>query len=358
MSGIVNFDYNKIINGQKDHRIGKWCQKLSAVIEDTVNNTDGDELIKLLYNISTSDSAKESIAIEDGFGLMKATLDGNKAQVDRTNFIGKKEWEHITYKLQIQYTKQYLEDCNYALKPDQGLKARQIPEVYFRTREKSAVLGYILGENEYMDFANARTPLTTYDGKPLYSASHTYGTQDGHAYGTQSNLFYVVNPNPTAGDLAEYLSQASINIRQMKDSNGNAQNFSADTLLIPGASGNGKIEMLARQAIGSDFFPTGATNAINTQAGIWNFKVLSDWEIKNGDPFEMIVISQDAKENLMSQLYDRTGLSVSAHEDSDHDVFKWNGRARWSLGHANYRHTAKVKVFKEAPSDTSNMTLL
>ena len=358
MSGIVNFDYNKIINGEKDPRVGKWGEKLAAVIVDTVNHTDGDELIKLLYNLSTSDSASESMAIEDGFGLMKATLDGNKAAVDATNFIGSKEWKHIPYALQVQYTKQLLEDAHYALKPDQGLKARQLPETYFRTREKIAQLGYIMGENEYLDFEGGRTPLTTYDGKPLFSASHTYGKAGGHANGTQSNLFYVVNPNPTAGDFAEYLSQASINIRQMKDSNGNAQNFAADTFLIPGASGNGKYEMMARQAIGSDFFPTGATNAINTQAGIWNFKVLPDWELKSTDPFEMIVMSQDAKENLMSMFYDRTGLEITAHYDDDHRLYKWNAYARFSLGHANYRHAVKVKVFKETPSNTSGMTLL
>ena len=364
MSGIVNFDYSKIINGEKDHRIGKWCAKLSAVIQDSVNSTDGDELIKLLYNIAPSDSASESIVLEDGLGLMHATLDGNKPQVDQTNFIGEKEWKHIPYTLQVQYTKQLLEDAHYALKPDQGMKARLLPETYFRTREKIAQLGYIEGEKEYLDFSGGRTPLTTYDGKPLFSASHTYGKAGGHANGTQSNLFYVVKDNPTAGDFAEWLAQASIEIRQMKDSNGNAQNFAADTFLVPGsaAAGHGKYEMLARQAIGSDFFPGGATNAINTQAGIWNFKALSDWNIAGNAadnvPYEFMVLSQDAKENLMSMFYDRTGLEITGHYDDDYYLYKWGARARFSLGHANYRHAVKIKVFKSAPSDTSGMTLL
>ncbi|MBQ2308370.1 MAG: hypothetical protein II373_02220, partial [Clostridia bacterium] len=226
MSGIVNFDYSKIINGEKDHRIGKWCTKLRAVIEDTVRNTDdADELIKLLYNLADSDSASESIALEDGIGLMYATLDGNKPKVDQTNFIGSKEWKHIPYTLQIQYTKQLLEDAHYALKPDQGLKARTLPDTYFKTRAKIAQLGYIEGEKEYLDFNGGRTPLTTYDGQPLFSKNHKYGAEGAHANGTQSNLFYVKKDNPTAGDFAEYLAQAAINIRQMKDSNGNAQNF-------------------------------------------------------------------------------------------------------------------------------------
>ena len=117
----VNFEYSKIINGEKDHRIGKWCHKLAAVIEDTVRNTANDyELTNLLYNVAKSDSASESVVLEDGIGLMHATLDGNKPMVDQTNFIGSKEWKHIPYTLQIQYTKQLLEDAHYALKPDQG----------------------------------------------------------------------------------------------------------------------------------------------------------------------------------------------------------------------------------------------
>ena len=360
MGGIVNFDYSKIINGEKDHRIGKWCTKLRAVIEDTVRNTeDADELIKLLYNLADSDSASESIALEDGIGLMYATLDGNKPKVDQTNFIGSKEWKHIPYTLQIQYTKQLLEDAHYALKPDQGLKARTLPDTYFKTRAKIAQLGYIMGENEYLDFNGGRTPLTTYDGQPLFSKNHKYGAEGAHANGTQSNLFYVKKDNPTAGDFAEYLAQAAINIRQMKDSNGNAQNFNADTFLIPGATGRGRLEMVARQAIGSEFFPGGGNNDINTQAGIWNFKVLPDWELGSNDPFEMIVMSQDAKENLMSMFFDRTGLEVSGHYDDDHRLYKWNAYARFSLGHANYRHAVKIKVFKSTDDvDTDKYTEL
>lgn len=364
MSGKVNFDYNKIINGEKDHRIGKWCTKLRAVIEDTVRNTDdADELIKLLYNVADSDSASESIVLEDGIGLMYATLDGNKPKVDQTNFIGSKEWNHIPYTLQIQYTKQLLEDAHYALKPDMGLKARTLPDTYFKTRAKIAQLGYIEGEKEYLDFNGGRTPLTTYDGKPLFSKNHKYGAEGAHANGTQSNLFYVKKDNPTAGDFAEWYAQAAINIRQMKDSNGNAQNFAGDTILIPGmvlgGGSRGKNEMLARQAIGSEFFPGGGNNDINTQAGIWNFKILPDWEIKEDQPYEMIIMSQGAKENLMSMFFDRTGLEVTGHYDDNYRLYRWNAYARFSLGHANYRHAVKIKVFKSTDEvDTSKYTEL
>lgn len=354
----VNFDYNKLINGEKDHRIGKWCTKLSAIIEDTMEETAKDyEMTDLLYQVENSDSAFESLAIEDGIGLMKATLDGNKPQLDSTNFVGKKQFTHIPYTTQIQYTKQLLADAHYALKPDQAVKARQIPNSYYQTREKAAVLGYVMGENDALEFNGGITDLTTYDGKALFSNQHTYGVQGGHAYGTQSNLFYVVDANPTSGSIAEYIQQLSVNMRQMKDSNGNAQAITPDTLLIPG--NRGKLELATRQALGTDFWPGGNNNDINPQAGRWNFKPLTDWELGAGDPaFELMVISQDAKNNMGSIFWNREALEVTANYDDDHRIFKWNGYCRFSLGHASYRHTARLKIFASAPSDTSKWTQL
>lgn len=356
--GIVNFDYNKLINGEKDHRIGKWATKLSAVIEDTMIATEGDyELTKLLYNVADSDSAFESVAIEDGIGLMKATLDGNKPRVDQTTFIGMKQWKHIPYTLQIQFTRQMIKDAHYALKPDQAIKARQIPSSYYKTREKIAQLGYILGEQETLSFEGGDTSLTTYDGKPLFHKAHTYGADNGHAKGTQSNLYFVVDADPTSGKIAEYIQQLSINTRQMKDSNGDAQLFTADTILIPG--NRGKMELATRQALGTDFWPGGNYNDINPQAGRWNMKVLPDWELAAGGPdFEIITVSQDAKENMASMFWNREALEVTANYDDDTKIYKWNAYARFSLGHANYRHTTRLKIFKTKPSDVSAWTEL
>lgn len=356
--GIVNFDYNKLINGEKDHRIGKWATKLSAVIEDTMIATEGDyELTKLLYNVASSDSAFESVAIEDGIGLMKATLDGNKPRVDQTTFIGEKTWKHIPYTTQIDFTRQYLEDCHYQLKQDQGVKAKQIPSSYYKTREKIAQLGYILGEQEVLSFNGGDTSLTTYDGKPLFHKAHTYGAGNGHAKGTQSNLFYVVKQNPSAGDIAEYIQQASINIRQMKDSNGDAQQFTGDTLLIPG--NRGKMELATRQALGSDFWPGGNNNDINVNAGRWNMKVLPDWELASGGAdFEFIVLSQDAKENMASVFWDREPLSVSGEYNMASRIYSFYGHTRFSLGHANYRHAVRVKVFSSEPANKNDYTQL
>lgn len=358
---IVNFDYNQLINGNKDHRIGKWTVKLSAVIEETARDIEKDyDLTSLLYNMVPSESAFESLAIEDSYGYMKATYAGNKAESDKTSLVGKKFFEHIPYTMNVQFTRQMLDDAQYALKPDHGMKGKQIPESYYRTREAIAQLGYIKGEEEYLDFAGGRTPLTTYDGKPLFSKEHEYGVKDGHAYGRQSNLFYVIKENASSGDIAEYVAQASIHIRQMKDSNGRPQRFHADTLLMPGGATTAKYEQRTRIALGSDFFPGMANNEMNPQSGLWNFKVLPEWELETDNGFEMIVMSQDAKENMMSMFYDRTPLDISVEYDKKHWVYDWNAYSRFSIGHANYKHVAKIKVFDKDPGDevTSKMTQL
>ena len=355
--GIVNFDYNKLINGEKDHRIGKFATKLSAVIEDTMIHTADDyELTKLLYHMADSDSAFESAVIEDGIGYMGATLDGNKPKTDKTTFVGSKEWKHIPYSTSIQFTKQYLDDCHYALREQDGAKARQIPSSYYKTRERVAQLGYIEGENETMTFAGATTPLTTYDGKPLFSKTHAFGAANGHANGAQSNLYYVVDADPTSGKIAEYVQQMSIHMRQMKDSNGEAQLYTGDTILIPGNTP--KLELCTRQAIGSEFWPSTPNNDMNPQAGRFNFKPLPAWEIGDNDSMDIIMISQEAKENMGSAFWNRESLSVTGEFVMAERVFNFYGHARFSIGHANYRHAIKLKIFKTEPSDKSKYTAL
>ena len=70
----IKFDYNKLINGEKDSRLGRLATKLSAVIEESsADIQDQFKLVPLLYNVSTSDSSAETLVIEDGYGLMNPT---------------------------------------------------------------------------------------------------------------------------------------------------------------------------------------------------------------------------------------------------------------------------------------------
>ena len=357
---IIKFDYNKLINGDKDSRLGRLATKLSAVIEESsADINDQFKLVPLLYSESTSDSSAETIVVEDGYGLMTPTYDGNRPKTDKTTEIGKKVVMHIPYTKHIFFTKQMIDDAKGRLRPDMAIKAKELPRSYYQTREIVGQLGYVNAENESMVFDGAEIDLTTYDGKPLFSASHTYGKEGAHAFGTQSNLFYVVNENVTSGDIAEYLAQLAINVRQMKNANGMPQGFAADSIFVPGGVMSAQIQTLVRQALGSQYAPASANNDINTQYGQYSLNIMPMWDrASKEDAMELMVMSQDSKNQMRSMFYDRTALSVRAWEDDMTRNLNFSAYSRFGFGHADYKHTVKLKIFKEAPADTSNMTLL
>ena len=356
----IHFDYNKLINGNKDSRIGKLATKLSAVIEESsADIQDQFKLVPLLYNESTSDSSAETLVIEDGYGLMSPTYDGNRPKTDRTTEIGKKVIMHIPFTKHVFFTKQMIDDARGSLRPDMSIKAKELPRAYYQTRETVGQLGYINGEQSEMVFDGAKIDLTTYDGMPLFSATHRYGASDGHASGTQSNLFYVVNENPTAGDMAEYLAQLAINVRQMKNANGLPMGFAADSIFIPGGIQSAKIQTITRQALGTQYAPASGDNTVNTQYGQFSLNIMPLWDrASKDDAMEIMVMSQASKEQLRSMFYDRTALSINAWEDDMTRSLNFSAYSRFGFGHADYKHVVKLKIFKSAPSDTSGLTAL
>lgn len=356
----IKFDYNKLINGDKDSRLGRLATKLSAVIEESsADINDQFKLVPLLYEESTSDSSAETIVVEDGYGLMSPTYDGNRPKTDKTTEIGKKVVMHIPYTKHIFFTKQMIDDAKGRLRPDMAVKAKELPRSYYQTREIVGQLGYVNAENASMVFDGAEIDLTTYDGKPLFSAHHTYGKEGAHAFGEQSNLFYVVNPDVTSGDIAEYLAQLAINVRQMKNANGMPMGYAADSIFVPGGVMSAQVQTLTRQALGSQFSPSNGNNDINTQYGQYSLNIMPMWDrASKDDAMEIMVMSQDSKSQMRSMFYDRTSLSVKAWEDEMTRNLNFSAYSRFGFGHADYKHVVKLKIFKTDPSDKSNMTLL
>ena len=357
---IIKFDYNESINGKKNARIGQLATKLSAIIEESsANMNDQHKLTSLLYKEATSDSATETLVIEDGYGLMSPTVAGNAPKTDKTTEIGQKVFMHIPFGKHIFFTEQMIEDSKGRLSPAMSVKAKELPRAYYNTKETIAQLGYINAENDSMVFDGAKIDLTTYDGKPLFSAEHTYGHPKGHAFGTQSNLFYVVNADPSAGDIAEYLAQLAVAGRQMLNANGDPQGFNFDTLILPGGVRSATLQSRARSAIGSQYFPGTPNNDINTQNSQWNLGIMPLWDrAATDDALELIVISQEAKDQMKSMWYNRRNLTVNVWKDDLTGNLNYRGSTRFGLGHADYKHAIKLKIFKTAPANTSGMTAL
>ena len=362
MAPIIKFDYNQLINGNKNARLGRLATKLSAVIEESsADISDQFKLVPLLYNESTSDSSAETIVVEDGYGLMSPTYDGNRPKTDKTTQIGKKVVMHVPYTKHIFFTKQMIDDAKARLNPAMGVKAKELPRSYYQTRETLGQLGFINGEQSSFTFDGAEIDLTTYDGQPLFSANHKYGSPEGHAYGDQSNLFYVVKEfdKLTAGDIAEYIAQLAINVRQMKNANGMPQGFAADSIFIPGGIQSAKIQTLTRQALASEFVPGSGNNDVNTQYGQFSLNIMPMWDRSSrNDAMEIMIMSQGSKEQLRSMFYDRTSLEVNAWEDDMTRNLNFSAYSRFGFGHADYKHVVKLKIYNSAPSDTDNITQL
>lgn len=350
----VHFNYNKGINGFKDSRIKGLGTEVSALIEEGMKDSNAKKsVIPWLYNEVKSNKQTERIAIEEGYDLMDPTHDGDPANTDKTQEIGHKDISHVIYTKNVMVTETMMEDAYYNMSPDIELKARALPDAYWRTREAVAQGAYINGEAESFKFRGAKIDTTTYDGMPLFSANHTYGSEEGHEFGYQSNLYYInLGEGYTAGNLAEVLSAGAAVINQMLNSNGDAQDFDADTVLVPrGVATNAFVDKV-RRAIGSEYFPGTANNDINTQSGQWNFVPMGLW--KPATP-EIIIMSQDAKKMMKSMFYNRINLKINVWETPGTGTLNWRSRTRFGVGHVDYKHAVKIKI---NPASTDGMTEL
>ena len=352
---IVKFSYNKSINGFNDSRIRGLGTEVSAFIEEGMKDkANRKSAIPYLYNEVKSNKQTETVAVTEGFDLMDPQADGDAAKTDKRNEIGKKSISHVIYTKNIMVTETMMEDSYYSLSPDIELSARAIPDSYWRTRETVAQGAYINGEQSEFKFRGAKIDTTTYDGEPLFSAQHEYGNKEvGRVHGTQSNLFYInLGQGYTAGDIAEVLSAGAAVINQMLNSDGEAQDFDADTVIVPrGVATNAFVDKV-RRAIGSEYFPGTANNDINTQHGAWNFVPLSLWKPEDA---ELMIMSQDAKNKMKSMFYNRINLGINVYETPGTGTLNWRARTRFGVGHVDYKHVIKIKI---NPKSTDGLTEL
>lgn len=352
---IAHFNYNKSINGFNDERIKGLGTQVSAFIEEGLRDkASRKSAIPYLFNETKSDKQTETIAVSEGYDLMDPQADGDVAKTDKANVIGKKSISHVIYTKNVMVTETMMEDAYYNLSPDIELSARALPDSYWRTRETVAQGAYINGEKSSFNFRGADIDLTTYDGMPLFSANHKYGNNEiGKKHGTQSNLFYInLGEGYTAGNLAEVLSAGAATINQMLNSDGEAQDFDADTVFVPrGVATNSFVDKV-RRAIGSEYFPGTGNNDINTQNGAWDFVPLSLWK---PDTPEIMIMSQDAKKMMKSMFYNRVNLNINVYETPGTGTLNWRARTRFGVGHVDYKHVIKIKI---NPKNTDGLTEL
>ena len=190
-------------------------------------------------------------------------------------------------------------------------------------------------------FAGSQIDLTTADARPLFSASHAWGGAAG-ATGTQSNYYYgdIFSTGTADARVAsteafeESLAALSVKLRNMKDENGEALGYTADTIILPG--NKPKIEQIVKKVCGSEGALGNGYNDINLHYGNWNIVILPNWQPTDN---RIMIMSSEANKNLSGNMFfNRIPLTVSNWVDNHTGNYYWNGRCRFGVGFGSYKH--------------------
>jgi hypothetical protein len=203
-------------------------------------------------------------------------------------------------------------------------------------------------------FAGAALDLTAPDNLPLFSSAHKYGT----AAATQSNFFYgdifATGSGTRTLSTAAFeaaLSELSVKLRNMKDENGEALGYTADTLILPG--NRPAAEMIAKKVCGSEGALGNGYNDINLQFGNWNIVVMPNWQTNDN---RVMIMSSEANRNLSGNMFfNRVPLTVSSWVDNHTGNYIWNGRCRFGVGFGSYKH---IMLCVDSGSSVSGATKL
>ncbi len=344
-------------SGLNDARIGRLATPLKMIIEaesDNLRKKDG--ALKTLFNVESSNRFGETIQYQDEFGTFIATPEGGGAENDSMVETQRKFIEHIPFMKEFTITKQMMDDSVLGIGAEAKRKAQNFVRAYYLTRNKLAEAALANGRNSSMVFNRAQIDLTTADGQPLFSTKHVYGSENGRAKGTQSNLFgcnrYHKNDRDcllTLEDVEYLITAGAAKIRNMKDENGEILGYTADTVIIPGNMP--VLEKYVKQVLGSAYEPYSANNGINIHYGAWTLVVLPSWQVDlDGDDliqtYPIIVMSSEANKNLAGNMFfNRVPLSIKNWEDSHTRNWIWNGYCRFGIGFGTYKHIALMESY-------------
>jgi hypothetical protein len=197
----------------------------------------------------------------------------------------------------------------------------------------------INGTSKDATFARAKLDLTAPDNKPLFNGYHKYGIDQSMS---QSNFFWgdifssgtADARTPSTKVFEEALYELSVKIRNMKDENGEALGYTADTIILPG--NRPMAEVIAKKVCGSEGALGNGYNDINLQFGNWNVVILPGWQTADD---RVMIMSSEANKNLSGNMFfNRVPLSVSNWVDHHTGNYLWAGRCRFGVGFGSYKH--------------------
>ena len=324
-------------SGVTNAAIGKLETPIKMVIEhesDLLTKKGG--ICDWLFNIEKSNNFGETIIGQNEFDVFRAAKEGEAAEGDSISETYRKFIEHIQFMKEFTITAEMMEDANYGVAADAKRRAENFTRAYYKTMHK--ICEYALANATAVSgsFGGAAVDLTAPDSLPLFNKAHTYGI--GEKSGTQSNFFwgniFKNGSTASAAQFEEALGELAVKMRNFKDENGEALGYTADTIILPG--NRPVAEAIAKKVCGSEGALGNGYNDINLQYGNWNIVVMPGWQSTDD---RLMIMSSEANKNLSGNMFfNRVPLTVTSWVDNHTGNYIWNGRCRFGIGFASYKH--------------------
>ena len=343
--------------GYNDAAIGRMETPIKMIIEhesDILTKKGG--ICDALFNVEKSSRFGETIVGGNEFNVFKATAEGEAAEQDTVVETYQKFIEHIQFMKEFVITAEMMEDANYGIAADAKHRAENFARAYYKTMNKICEKALSDATGASTSYAGATLDLTTSDGKPLFSKTHTWGSSET-AMGTQSNYYYgnIFGSGSSrvysTDTFEEALYALAGKLRNMCDENGDPLGYTADTIILPG--NQPKIESIAKKVCGSDGALGNGYNDINLHYGNWNVIVLPSWQPTD---MRVMIMSSEANKNLCGNMFfNRVPLTVTNWVDNHTGNYIWNGRCRFGVGFGTYKH---IMLAVDSATEVSGATAL
>ena len=306
-----------------------------------------------LFNVEKSNRFGETIVGQNEFDVFQATPEGEGAASDCVNENYYKFIEHIQFMKEFAITAEAMEDANYGIGADTRRLVENFTRAYYKTRHKVCETALAGATGASATYAGATLDLTAPDGLPLFASEHKWGNDDNG--GTQSNYFwgnlFGTDAATSAGAFEEALSELSIKLRNMKDENGDAVGYNADTIIIPG--NKPLAETVVKKVCGTNGTLGTNKNDVNLHYGNWNIVILPNWQ-PTAD--SVMIMSSEANRDLAGNMFfNRVPLTISNWQDHHTGNYMWSGRCRFGVGFGTYKH---ILLAVNSASNVSGATAL
>ena len=312
-------------SGLNPASVGKLETPIKMIIEhENELQKNIPSIYNTLFNLESSNRFGETVVSESEFNYFRKVAEGEAALLDTVEEVGAKFIEHVQFMKEFVISAEMMEDANFGIASSAKRRAENFVRAYYKSM--NLLCSKALGQAVTATFNHLGTTLdlTTPDGKPLYSASHKWGTTNGTS-GTQSNLFYG-DIFSSGGEeervyditlVEDALTKLQNQFRNMKDDNGGVLGYTPDTIILPG-------------------------NRPQAEAMI------------KKDSF--IMMSTEANKDLGGNMFfNRVPLTVTNWVDHHTGNYIWNGRCRFGLGFGTYKHILMAIDCAYEREDATNM---